>query len=74
MYQYGADIDASYYPETVSLKQGPVKFHVRNKKSTGIQYSFMRGDGVFSGQVQMRGKFMPEKTLKTEMVKYGLNL
>ena len=72
LYQYGADIDASYYPETVSLKQEPVKFHVRNKKSTGIQYSFMRGDGVFSGQVQMRGKFMPEKTLKTEMEKYGL--
>lgn len=74
LYQYGADIDASYYPETVSLKQEPVKFHVRNKKSTGIQYSFMRGDGVFSGQVQMRGRFMPEKTLKTEMEKYGLNL
>ena len=74
LYQYGAEIDDTCCPETVPLKQELIKFHIRNQKTAGIQYYFMRGDGLFYGQEFMKSNFIPEKLLNLEMEKYGLSL
>ena len=74
LYQYGADMDAAYFPQTVSMKQTPIHFPIYNKKSSSIHYSFLRGDGIFSGQIRIRLKCISNKSLETEMKKYGLNL